>query len=122
MTRRRVNLGEIGENLACLELERLGYAVVARRYRRRGGEIDIIAEDGETLVFVEVKTRAGDRFGSGVEAVTGLKRRRLVSLAHDYVVRHRVSNRPCRFDIVSIRVGARGPDVEVFRNAFSMSE
>jgi putative endonuclease len=122
VTLRRIRLGEIGENLACLELERLGYVVVARRYRRRGGEIDIIAHDGETLVFVEVKTRDGDRFGTGVEAVTGLKRRRLVCLARDYLARHRAADRPCRFDVVSVQLSERGPDIEVFQNAFSVSE
>ncbi len=59
MSRARIALGKIGEDLACRELERRGYAIVARRYRRRGGELDIIARDGPTLVFVEVKARTG---------------------------------------------------------------
>lgn len=122
MTLRTVRLGLIGEDLACQELERLGYAVLARRYRRRGGEIDIIARDGDTLVFVEVKTRDGGRFGTGAEAVTQLKRRRLVGTALDYLARHRAVECPCRFDVVSVHLGERGPDIEVFQNAFSVAE
>src|SRR5687767_1178125 len=102
MTHARVAMGRIGEDLACRELERRGYAVIARRYRRRGGEIDIIARDGQTMVFVEVKSRDGRAFGQGAEAVTGLKRHRMTQLALDYLTRHRLTNRPCRFDVVSI--------------------
>jgi putative endonuclease len=117
----RVQLGKIGENLACQELERRGYAVVARRYRRRGGEIDIIALDGATLVFVEVKARAGRGYGLAAEAVTALKQRRLAAVALDYVVRHHVQNCPCRFDVVAIQLTAEGPEIELFQNAFAMT-
>ena len=65
MSRSRQTLGKIGEDLACHELERRGYAILARRYRRRGGELDIVARDGETIVFVEVKAREGREFGDG---------------------------------------------------------
>jgi putative endonuclease len=112
----------MGEDLACRELERRGYAIVARRHRQRGGEIDIIARDGATLVFVEVKTRDGRAFGDAVEAVTGLKRRRLVRLALDYLMRHRLSERPCRFDIVSIHVDGGDLKVEVYKNAFCAAD
>lgn len=121
MSRARVTLGEIGENLACAELERRGYAIVARRYRRRGGEIDIIALDGGTVVFVEVKTRAGADFGSGAEAVTLTKRRRLISTANDFLARERLLERPCRFDVVAIALAGDGPTVEVYANAFDAS-
>src|SRR5262249_56356775 len=70
----RQALGKHGEDLACRELERRGYAIVARRYRRRGGEIDIIARDGETVVFVEVKARDDLAYGAGADAITALKR------------------------------------------------
>jgi len=118
MTRARVTLGEIGENLACAELERRGYAIVARRYRCRSGEIDIIALDGPTVVFVEVKTRDGEDYGSGAEAVTWTKRRRLVSTANAFLLRQRLADRPCRFDVVAIAIGEQGPSVEVYTNAF----
>ena len=118
MSHSRIAFGKTGEDLACGELERRGYAILARRYRRRGGELDIIARDGQTLVFVEVKARRGRAFGDGAEAVTPLKRRRIVQLAMDYMTRNRLENSPCRFDVVSVDVEAGRPVVEVFQGAF----
>jgi putative endonuclease len=112
-------LGLFGEDVACRHLEGLGYAILARRYRRRGGEIDIIARDGQTLVFVEVKAREDAAFGGGAEAVTRLKQRRIVQLAREYVMRHHAEDRPCRFDVVAIELRAGGePAIEVYQNAF----
>ena len=68
VTEARQNLGRLGENLACTELERRGYAILARRYRHAGAEIDIVARDGATLVFVEVKAREGREFGDEEKA------------------------------------------------------
>jgi putative endonuclease len=119
MSRARVTLGEIGENLACDELLRRGYAILTRRYRRRGGEIDIVATDGPTVVFVEVKTRAGVEFGSGADAITWTKRRRMTAIATDFLTRHGLTNRPCRFDVVSIGLGGDGPAIVVYTNAFN---
>src|SRR6266852_7645739 len=102
MSQDRVILGKTGEDLACRELERRGYAIVARRYRRRGGELDIIARDGPTLVFIEVKARDGRAFGEAAEAVTRLKQHRIAQLAVDYMTRHHLSGCACRFDVVSI--------------------
>jgi putative endonuclease len=118
MSHARQILGKHGEDLACRELERRGYAIIARRYRRRGGELDIIARDGETMVFVEVKARDGHAFGAAAEAVTRLKRRRITELALDYVMRNHLSDCPCRFDVVSIHFDSGGPVIEVFQNAF----
>jgi putative endonuclease len=118
-------LGESGENLACAELKRLGYVILERRYRCRVGEIDIIARQGEVTVFVEVKTREGDEFGGGREAVTAVKQRTIARVALDYMTRHRLHDRPCRFDVVV--VGTRGATrgatsganrIEVIPNAF----
>jgi putative endonuclease len=118
MTYARIALGKTGEDLACAELEKRGYAIIARRYRRRGGEIDIIARDGPAIVFVEVKARDGHAFGEAAEAVTAFKRRRITQLALDYMTRQRQSNCPCRFDVVSIHFDAGRPEIEVFQNAF----
>ena len=96
-----------------------GYAILARRYRRRGGEIDIVARDGGTLVFVEVKARRDAVFGGGAEAVTRLKQQRIVQVARDYVMRQHADGCPCRFDVVAIEFDAAGkPAIELFRNAF----
>jgi putative endonuclease len=121
MTQARQGLGKIGENFACHALERRGYEILARRYRHGGAEIDIIARDGATLVFVEVKARGGREFGDGAEAVTMKKRRRIVVAAMDYLVRHRLGECPCRFDVVSIQLGDGDPKIEVFPNAFDAS-
>ncbi|MEO8260691.1 MAG: YraN family protein [Acidobacteriota bacterium] len=121
MSLSRSHFGKTGEDLACRELERRGYAIVARRYRRRCGELDIIARDGETLVFVEVKTRRGQAFGPAAEAVGFVKRRRLAQIAMDYMVRHHLTKRPCRFDVVAIQFDRQRAVIEVFRNAFDLS-
>ena len=118
MSQARISLGKSGEDLACRELERRGYAIIARRYRVRGGELDVVARDGETIVFVEVKTRVGRMFGEAAEAVTPLKQLRITRLAEEYLMRHRLVDCPCRFDVVSILVGAGSPEIEVIQNAF----
>jgi putative endonuclease len=118
MSYARQALGKYGEDLACRELERRGYAIVARRYRCPDGEIDIIARDGEMLVFVEVKARQDDAFGGGADAVTACKRQRIVQVAHDYLTRRHRGDCRCRFDVVSIQFAGGAPVVELFQNAF----
>lgn len=118
MTVKRQHLGKSGEDLAVDELVARGYAVLARRYRTRGGEIDIVAEDGGTVVFVEVKARTSADFGSAVEAVTPRKQRQLVVMARDYLARARHLDRPCRFDIVAIDDVDTVPRITIYRNAF----
>ena len=118
MTHARIALGKTGEDLACEELERRGYAIIARRYRRRGGELDIIARDGQTIVFVEVKARKGRSFGGACEAITANKRRTITRLALDYLMRHRLTQCACRFDVVSIHFEAGAPMIDVFQSAF----
>ena len=101
------------------ELERRGYAILARRYRTRYGEIDIVARDHETTVFIEVKARATDEFGTAAEAVTRWKRRRLVRMASDYLARNGLDNQRCRFDVVAIdEVGGPYETVTVYSHAF----
>jgi putative endonuclease len=114
----RQTLGELGETLACDELRRRGYAILERRYRTRYGEIDIVARHGDVLVFVEVKARAGVAFGSGAEAVTRWKQRRVAQMAADFLVRRRLQDRPCRFDVVSVAMGDGAPRIEVIAGAF----
>src|SRR6266850_5381497 len=96
---KRQALGISGENLACEELRRRGYAILARRYRTRFGEIDIIARDGQTIVFVEVKARLTDDFGGAAAAITGWKQRRIARMAVDYIARRSLHDCPCRFDV-----------------------
>ena len=103
MTEARQSLGRSGENLAASELEARGYAIVARRYRTEHGEIDIIARDGETLVFVEVRRKSSDECGTAAESVTPAKQRRVVRMAVEYLWLHGLYERcPVRFDVVAI--------------------
>src|SRR5712691_11033457 len=118
MTQERISLGKRGEDLACEELERRGYAIIARRFRVRSGELDIVARDGPTLVFVEVKARGSHRFGDAAEAVTPLKQRRMTRLASEYLMRHHLQECPCRFDVVSIHFGVGAAEIELIQNAF----
>ena len=119
MTLERQDLGKTGEDCAAAELERLGYAILARRYRTRHGEIDIVARDDDTTVFVEVKARASDEFGRAAEAVTPWKQRRLVRMAADYLARNGLANQPCRFDVVAIdEIGGPRETVTVYPHAF----
>jgi putative endonuclease len=117
----RQHLGKMGEDLACAELSRRGYAVLARRYRTRFGEIDIVARDGDVTVFVEVKTRAGDDYGGGAEAVTGWKQRRVTQMAVDYLSRNHLHDRPCRFDVVVVDLAGDSTRIEVYAHAFDAS-
>jgi putative endonuclease len=115
----RQSLGKLGEDLACAELRRRGYAILDRRYRTRYGEIDIVARHSGVTVFVEVKTRAGSDFGGSAEAVTGWKQRRIAQMAVDFVARRRLHDTPCRFDVVAVEMRDGRPFVEVFPNAFA---
>lgn len=110
-------LGERGEREAAGFLRRKGYRVLARRYRTRRGEIDLIARDGDTLVFVEVKTR---RVGAPAEAVTLQKQRRLARAAYEFAREQRVLGQRARFDVVAIvwPDDRRPPSIEHLPHAF----
>jgi putative endonuclease len=110
--------GRAGEDLACRHLERAGITIVERNYRCRGGEIDIVARDGEIVVFVEVKERGSSSHGTAVEAVTREKRRRLLRAARLYAATHGLTESPLRFDVVSIDRGPSGPQVRHDEDAF----
>ena len=98
-------LGEQGERLARKYLVQAGYKIVKTNYRTPFGEADIVAKEGATLVFVEVKTRTGDSYGSGAAAVDGQKRRRYVKIAQFYLLREKFSDVNVRFDVIEVRNG-----------------
>ena len=115
----RQSLGKLGEDLACTELQRRGYAILARRYRTRFGEIDIVSEDEGTMVFVEVKARQSPRYGLAAESVGPLKQRRVAAMALDYLSRTGRLERPCRFDVVAIDgIGTARMEVRIIQDAF----
>jgi putative endonuclease len=118
---RRGPFGRRGEDLACEALGRAGYRVVERRFRTRMGELDIVARDGDTVVFVEVKARSGGSYGTPLESVTWQKRRRLCGMAAEYLLAHRLEGAPCRFDVVAVtESGGAAPRVEIIRRAFDV--
>jgi putative endonuclease len=94
--------GAPGESLACRHLAAKGFAILARNYRCRSGEVDVIARHGEATVFVEVKERHGASHGAGCDSVTFGKRRRIVRAARLYAASHGLDETPMRFDVVSI--------------------
>ncbi len=105
--------GRRGERLAERHLKAKGYRILERNYRLKLGELDLVARDGETVVFVEVKLRAGDAFGSPSEAVGSVKRRKLVRTAQAYI-QDKGLDCPMRFDVISIL----GETVEHITDAF----
>lgn len=96
------SLGERGERAAAKHLEALGYTIVARGHRDRVGEIDLIAVDGRTVVFVEVKTRTRTARGSPEDAVDDEKRRRLTRAALAYLKKKKLLQQATRFDVVAV--------------------
>jgi putative endonuclease len=118
MTYARQRLGEQGESIACEALEGLGYTIIERRYRTRFGEIDVVANDHGTVVFVEVKTKTDCTFSDPVESVTKQKQRRLVSMAEQYVAYHHLDNTPCRFDVVAVDSSVAPSRITIYKDAF----
>ncbi len=113
-------LGNRGERLAGRYLRRQGFKILARQHRSTFGEIDLIALDGATIVFVEVKTRRSKATGHPAEAITLAKQRQLTRTALAYLRRHERLESPTRFDVVAILWPEDGspPRVEHFRSAF----
>lgn len=114
-----MNLGKRGENFAKTYLQGQGYRIVESNFTTPAGEIDMIARDGETLVFVEVKTRESLRYGHPFESVTIRKRRKMASAALFYLKRFNPLP-PCRFDVVSIAETDGDFEVELIRDAFEV--
>ena len=127
MTSSRIELGAKGEKLAIRYLKNRGYRIVQRNYRCKLGEIDIIAEHGVDLVFIEVKTRSDSSYGSAVESVTPYKQKQLAKVALEYISKRDCHNRPVRFDVVGIELQktrgekSRESSIELLQNAFDFN-
>ncbi len=118
MTTARQGLGARGEELAAAELQRQGYLIHTRRWRCRFGEIDLVTEDAGALVFVEVRTRRGDAFGSPEESVTAAKQARMIAAAQQYVQDHGWTG-AWRIDVVAVALDRAGrlQRISVLKNA-----
>ena len=116
-------LGYLGERAAERFLKRKGYKIVARGLRLRGGELDLVAVDGRTVVFVEVKTRRSEQFGRPAEAVSPAKQRYLTRAALFYLKRHGLLEYESRFDVVAVLWPhqAKRPTIQHFQGAFEAS-
>ena len=116
--RRRIPAGRRGEQVAARHLKRCGYLILARNYRAAGAEIDLIALDDSTLVFVEVKFRIGSGFGTPVEAVDHEKRERIRRAARAFAEWRGVQDLPARFDVVALNGAGRSSRLELIKDAF----
>jgi putative endonuclease len=120
MTQERLSLGKKGEDLAIGQLKALGYKILERNFKCSLGEIDVIARDRNTLVFVEVKTRASRDFGGPAAAVHARKQRQLSKVALVYLNQKKLFNIPARFDVVAVELLPPSPRMEVIQNAFEL--
>jgi putative endonuclease len=121
MLNRQQRFGEKSERLAAAYLKLKGYRIIETNYRSSVGEIDIIAWEKGTLVFVEVKARRSSRFGSPKGAVTPAKQRKISMAALDYLKRSGQDDARARFDVVAIDTEMGRPDIEVVKNAFELA-
>ncbi len=121
VSRRHLITGEKGEAIAARFLKKEGYKIVSQNYRTSLGEIDLIALEGEALVFIEVKTRTGYDFGLPQEAVDFKKQSKITRVALSYLSDLKSAPALCRFDVVAVKKNLKGYHVELIRNAFEMA-
>ena len=119
MSDARRMLGQHGETLAAQRLQSLGYFLRERNWRCPVGELDIVAEKEGVLVFVEVRTRRGDRFGTPEESITPTKRAKLLEVAQTYLEEHAAEDCNWRIDVVAVEIGPRGEVIrlDIIENA-----
>ena len=114
----KIRTGKQGEELAVAHLQKLGYRIVERNYRCPLGEIDIVAREKDTLVFVEVKSRKTEQFGDPELAVGRTKQRKLTLIALYYLARQKDTLLAARFDVVAVKMLRDHTEVKLIRDAF----
>ncbi len=120
-----VSIGNIGEEAAVKALKKQGYKIIERNYRIKMGEIDIIAKDGEYTVFVEVRLRKSNDFGSPADTIDKRKQQKIIKAAQMYAVKNDIYDTPMRFDAVLINADTVGEKlvntkIEIIKNAFQL--
>jgi len=118
---RRQKIGKSGEAAAVRFLKKSGYKILEQNYRTQLGEIDIIAKDRQTIVFIEVKTRRSLEYGSPKLAVTPKKQRNISMTALYYLKVNDQSNADARFDVVTVFTGGGQIDIDIIKNAFELA-
>jgi putative endonuclease len=118
MTRITKTLGNWGEQRAAEYLEKLGYTILDRNFRYGHGEIDLIADDKGTLVFVEVKTQKSEAMGEAFTWVTRKKQRQIGRIALAYLTQNQIVDRDCRFDVIAVAKDVGGVQIQHIVNAF----
>ena len=112
-------IGDQSEEIACGYLKQNGLKIIERNFRSPRGELDIIMEDGETLVFVEVRFRRNTQYGSGAESVDKNKQKKIITSAAYFLQKNsKHRNRPTRFDVVSISLESNKPAINWIQDAF----
>ncbi len=117
----RSEVGRKGEQLAFRYLKRRGYRIVELNYRCPLGEVDIVAREGDTIVFVEVKTRRDASYGRPREAIGFKKRSQLSKVAQYFLKVRRAEHLSARFDVMEIEIDEDGPRIELLKNAFELT-
>ncbi|MFB0532636.1 MAG: YraN family protein [Desulfatiglandales bacterium] len=121
MTKERISLGKLGEDLARERLKDLGYRILKTNYRCSLGEVDLVARDGDILVFVEIKTRKNESLGQIKEAVNRRKQNQLSKVALAYLKSNNLWGSKARFDVVAVRLIDGKKEVEIIKNAFELA-
>ncbi len=111
--------GSQGETIAVDYLIKKNYRVLEQNYRFERGEIDIIAYDGDILVFIEVKARSSTAYGEPIEAVTRSKQKQIRKVAEGYLLEHSIEDTSCRFDVITILLNKGNPEIEHYIDAFT---
>ena len=114
-------LGKKGEEVARRFLKKRGYRIIETNYVCKLGEMDLIAKEKDTLVFVEVKTRTSMYFGPPQLAVTHFKQRQLSKVALSFLKEKKLEDVKARFDVVAILLGQKGEEIELIKNAFDLN-
>ncbi len=123
MTEQSSHFGREGEKAAERFLKKQGYRIVETNFRSSAGEIDIVGEHKGILAFVEVKSRAGHDRGHPIEALTPHKQKKIAQVAKQFLTRHKIVNRDCRFDVVAITGDPEKPkewQIELIQDAFRL--
>ncbi len=117
MSDKRKQTGQYGEDAAAKYLTKQGYAIVQRNWRCPVGELDIVAEVDNTLVFIEVRTKRSRNFGTAIESITPAKQAKLVELAKTYLQETNTSNQDWRIDVIAVWLGPGAPHINHIENA-----